>query len=208
MEYSQNYVRLRGTLAELPRFSHENHGKRFYRFPLEVERLSGNVDVIPVLMEESVLCEMDLSGGNMLEVTGQIRTFNNHAAEGRKLVISVYAGALAACSGEPINEVLLTGAVCKAPTYRQTPLGREICDVMLAVNRTYHRADYIPCIFWGKLAAAVSRCPVGEHLQIGGRIQSRDYLKVIEQHTERRTAYEVSVMTGEICNETRENPST
>ena len=153
MEQSANHAVLRGALGELPAFSHENHQKRFYRFPLEVERLSGAVDVLPVLVSEQVLDEMDLSGGSMLEVEGQIRSFNNRAATGRRLVVSVYAQRLASCEGEPHNEVRLTGAICKEPVHRRTPLGREICDVMLAVNRAYHRADYIPCIFWGRTAS-------------------------------------------------------
>ena len=198
MEHTTNRIQLRGSLAELPRFSHENHDKRFYRFPLEVERLSGNVDVLPVLVPEPVLCAMDLSGGTMLEVSGQIRTFNSRSETGRRLVISVYAETLAACEGEPANEVALIGTICKEPIYRQTPLGREICDVMLAVNRPYHRADYIPCIFWGKTANQVSLCAVGTMVELTGRFQSRDYVKVLGETSERRTAYEVSVMTAEI----------
>ena len=198
MEHTTNRVMLRGTLAELPQFSHENHEKRFYRFPLEVERLSGAVDVLPVIVPETVLCAMDLSGGSMLEVTGQIRTFNSRSATGRRLVISVYAETLTACEGEPVNEVELTGTICKEPVYRQTPLGREICDVMLAVNRPYHRADYIPCIFWGRTASQVSQCTVGTMVELNGRFQSREYVKVLEETSERRTAYEVSVMSAEI----------
>lgn len=197
MEHSANQIMLRGTLAELPRFSHENHEKRFYQFPLEVERLSGAVDVLPVLVPEEVLCAMDLSGGTMLEVQGQIRTFNSRSG-GRRLVISVYAEVLTACEGDAVNEVLLTGTICKDPVYRQTPLGREICDVMLAVNRPYHRADYIPCIFWGRMAAQLGRAPVGSVVQLTGRLQSREYRKVLENTIELRTAYEVSAMSAEI----------
>lgn len=197
MEQTTNRIELRGSLAELPQFSHENHDKRFYRFTLEVERLSGTVDLLPVIVPEPVLCAMDLSGGSMLEITGQIRSFNSRAATGRKLVISVYAETLAACEGEPMNNVTLSGVVCKEPVYRITPLGREICDVMLAVNRPYHRADYIPCIFWGRTAAMVSQCPVGMGLKLTGRLQSREYVKVLEEGSERRTAYEVSAITAE-----------
>ncbi len=197
MEQTTNRIELRGSLAELPQFSHENHDKRFYRFTLEVERLSGTVDLLPVIVPEPVLCAMDLSGGSMLEITGQIRSFNSRAATGRKLVISVYAETLAACEGEPMNNVTLSGVVCKEPVYRITPLGREICDVMLAVNRPYHRADYIPCIFWGRTAEMVSQCPVGMGLKLTGRLQSREYVKVLEEGSERRTAYEVSAITAE-----------
>lgn len=198
MEHSSNHILLRGTLSQLPQFSHENHARRFFSFSLEVERLSGAVDVLPVLLPEQVLCEMDLTGGDLLEVTGQIRTFNNRAAEGRKLVVSVYAEQLVACGGEPCNRVELTGTVCKTPVFRRTPLGRQICDVMLAVNRPYRRADYIPCIFWGSTAREVGSCPVGTVLHLTGRMQSRDYIKVLGEASVTKTAYEVSAMTAEI----------
>lgn len=198
MEQETNRILLRGALAELPRMSHENHGRRFFRFPMEVERLSGTVDLLPVIVPEPVLCAMDLSGGSMLEVSGQIRTFNNRADTGPRLVISVFAESLTACEGEPDNQVALTGVLCKEPVYRRTPLGREICDVMLAVNRSYHRADYIPCIFWGRTAAQVSQCIVGDAVALTGRFQSRSYTKVLGETAVQRTAYEVSVMTAEI----------
>ena len=198
MEQSANYIRLRGVLARLPQFSHENHGKRFYSFLLEVERLSGTVDLLPVLLPEQVLCQMDLSGGDMLQITGQIRTFNNRSGENKKLIISAYAQTIAACEGEPVNEVALTGTICKPPVYRQTPLGRQICDAMLAVNRLYHRADYIPCIFWGELAAQISGCDVGTVLRLTGRLQSRNYMKVLQDSSQMMTAYEVSVTETDI----------
>ena len=196
MEQSANRVILRGSLYELPAFSHENHGKRFYRFTLEVERLSGTVDILPVLVSEEVLCAMDLSGGSMIEVSGQIRSFNSRAATGRRLVVSVYAESLTACEGEPHNEVYLAGTLCKEPVHRKTPLGREICDVMLAVNRPYRRTDYLPCILWGRAARETARAAVGDRLALVGRLQSREYVKVLESGNERRVAYEVSAMTA------------
>lgn len=201
MDYTANRAVLRGTLAELPVFSHENHDKCFYRFLLEVERLSGAVDVLPVIVPQSVLLEMDLSGGSMIEVTGQVRSFNSRAATGRKLIISVYAETMTAVEGEAVNDVNLTGVICKAPVYRRTPLGREICDVMLAVNRPYRRTDYIPCIFWGKTAAAVRQAQVGQTVTLTGRLQSREYIKMLEDGSEQRTAYEVSAITAEIIEE-------
>ena len=198
MDYTANRITLRGSLAELPAFSHENHDKRFHRFILEVERLSGAVDLLPVIVSEEVLCTMDLSGGSMLEITGQIRSFNSRAATGRKLVISVYAETLTAVEGEAVNDVALTGVICKPPVYRRTPLGREICDVMLAVNRPYRRTDYIPCIFWGRTATAVRQAQVGQSVALTGRLQSREYIKILEQGSEQRTAYEVSAITAEI----------
>jgi len=201
MEHSANHITLCGSLAELPEYSHKNHEKRFYRFLLEVERLSGAVDLLPVVVSEEVLCTMDLSGGSMLQVTGQIRSFNSRNTTGRKLIISVYAESLTALEGEAVNDVALTGVVCKSPVYRRTPLGREICDVMLAVNRLYHRTDYIPCIFWGKTAAVIRQAQVGQTVSLTGRLQSRSYIKVLEEGNEQRTAYEVSAITGEILEE-------
>lgn len=197
MDYTANRIELCGSLVELPQFSHENHDRRFYRFQLEVERLSGALDVLPVIVPEQVLDDMDVTGGSMLAITGQIRSFNNRMASGRRLVISVYAEALAACEEQPRNLVELTGVVCKEPVYRRTPLGREICDIMLAVNRLYHRADYIPCIFWGRTAAEAAACTVGSSLSLTGRLQSREYVKVLEHGSESRTAYEVSAMTAD-----------
>lgn len=198
MDQAINQILLRGCLGELPRLSHENHGVRFFAFPLEVRRLSGNVDTLPVLVPEPVLCAMDLSGGDMLEVSGQVRTHNNRTAGGRRLVISVYAEELTACQGESENCVELSGVVCREPVYRRTPLGREICDVMLAVNRSYHRTDYIPCIFWGRTASLVSLSAVGSGLRLSGRLQSRTYLKLLDGGSETRTAYEVSAMYAEV----------
>ena len=198
MEYTANHIHLCGVLAELPQLSHENYGKRFYRFPLEVERLSGTVDVLPVIVPEPVLCAMDLSGGEMLAVTGQIRTHNNKAQVGRRLVVSVYAESLVSCSGPAENTVELTGTICREPVCRKTPLGREICDVMLAVNRSYHRADYIPCILWGRNAALGRFCQVGDTLHLTGRFQSREYIKMLGEESQLRTAYEVSAMTAEV----------
>ena len=198
MDYTANRVLLRGTLAELPAFSHENHDKRFYRFILEVERLSGALDLLPVIVSEDVLCAMDLSGGSMLEVTGQVRSFNSRAETGRRLIISVYADTLTALEGEPANDVTLTGVVCKEPVYRRTPLGREICDVMLAVNRPYRRTDYIPCIFWGRTAETMQDAQVGQTISLTGRLQSREYVKILPEGSQRRTAYEVSAITAEI----------
>ena len=196
MEYSSNRIILRGSLAGSPVFSHENHGRRFFRFPLEVPRLSGTTDTLQVMAPQELMESAQVGDGDMVEVTGQIRSFNSRAATGRRLVVSVYAESLTACEGEPHNEVYLAGTLCKEPVHRKTPLGREICDVMLAVNRPYHRSDYIPCIFWGRTAELVAACQVGDTLELTGRLQSREYVKVLESGNERRVAYEVSAMTA------------
>ena len=131
MEHSENTVLLRGELMDLPRFSHENHRKRFYRFFLSVPRLSGNVDILPVIAEEAVLCGMDLSAGEMLRVEGQIRSHNIRENGTRRLLIFVFAASILAEDGEPINDVVLSGPLCKDPISRRTPLGRDICDLLL-----------------------------------------------------------------------------
>ncbi len=183
---------------------HENHSRKFYRFSLEVERLSGTTDILPVMAAEDVLEAMDLFCGGRIEVEGQLRSFNSRAASGRRLVISVYASALTTSDDAPENLVELTGTICKEPVFRRTPLGREICDVMLAVNRPYHRTDYLPCILWGRTAQEISQLPVGARIALSGRLQSRDYIKVLPEGNERRTAYEVSVTTAEPCAEEAE----
>ena len=198
MEHICNTVTLRGTLHELPRFSHENHGKSFFRFLLEVPRLSGAVDILAVIAEESVLSGIDPSGGGMITVVGQIRSHNSRVDGIRRLLIFVYAGAVIAEDGEPINDVTICGPLCKEPVYRRTPLGREICDVMLAIPRAFHRADYLPCILWGRMAQEVSVCHVRDEVTVCGRLQSRVYTKLTEDGPEERTAYEISALTAHI----------
>ena len=189
MEQTTNQILLRGTLAGLPELSHENHGKRFFRFLLEVPRLSGTVDTLPVITTEEVLQTLDLSAGERITVSGQVRSHNIHTQQRRHLLIFVYAAQLTAEDGEPVNEVIVEGPLCREPTYRKTPLGREICDVMLAVPRAFHRADYLPCILWGRTALEASQCHTRDVLRIYGRLQSRLYTKVTETGTEERTAY-------------------
>lgn len=198
MEHTANRIVLRGTLAELPQFSHENHRKRFYRFLLCVPRLSGTEDLLPVIASEQTLEQLELSGGSMLRVEGQVRSHNLRVDGIRRLLIFVFASSVIAEEGEPCNEVELCGPLCRDAGYRHTPLGREICDVMLAVPRAYHRADYLPCILWGKLAKQAADCRAGELLQLSGRLQSRLYTKVTEAERQTRTAYEISALTAEL----------
>ena len=194
MEKSQNYVELWGTAGAAPSFSHENHGESFYRFPLRVERLSGQSD-LPLILAPSTLLEgIDIAEGTPLRVTGQLRSFNNRSGQGRRLIISVFAQTLERGSGVPCNRIQLGGSLCKPPNYRRTPLGREICDLILAVNRRYGRADYLPCIAWGAVAAKIAEMQVGDRLTLEGRVQSRTYIKQTDAGSEERTAYEVSVM--------------
>jgi primosomal replication protein N len=197
MEHTNNRITLRGILQTLPEFSHENHGRRFFRFMLEVPRLSGALDILPVIAEESILGQLDPCGGEMLTVTGQVRSHNLRVDGARRLQIFVFATTVVAEDGEPINEVELEGALCKEPVYRRTPLGREICDVMLAVPRAFHRADYLPCILWGRIAQQVSACHTSDRICIQGRLQSRIYSKLTPEGLEERTAYEISALTAQ-----------
>ncbi|MDO5153892.1 MAG: single-stranded DNA-binding protein [Eubacteriales bacterium] len=198
MEHITNQIVLRGSLASLPQFSHENHGRRFFRFFLEVPRLSGAVDTLPVIAEESILNAADLSNGEMLTVTGQVRSHNIRSDGRRHLLIFVFAASIVCEDGEPVNDVILEGPICREPTYRRTPLGREICDVMLAVPRAFQRADYLPCILWGRTALEASQCHTRDCIRICGRLQSRVYTKVTETGSTERTAYEISALTADL----------
>lgn len=198
MEYAANQITLCGTLYQLPEFSHENHGKRFFKFFLEVPRLSGTVDRLPVIASESILNRMDLSGGSRLFIRGQVRSFHDPNATGQRLMIFAFAEELLTSDAEPCNQVSLTGTIRKMPIFRRTPLGRDICDVMLSVQRSYGRSDYLPCIFWGRSAQEVSACMPGDMVMLTGRLQSREYRKVTDEGVILRTAYEVSALTTEL----------
>ena len=199
MEQSTNQITIRGSLVSLPEYSHENHGKRFFRFFLEVPRLSGAVDTLPVVAEEAILNAMDLSGGDMLTVYGQIRSHNQRMDGRRRLLIFIFAASIVCEDGEPINECILEGPLCRETVYRRTPLGRQICDIMLAVPRTFRRADYLPCILWGKTAQLGSHCHTRQRLQICGRLQSRIYTKLTEDGAMEHTAYEISALSATLC---------
>ena len=191
-----NWVLLRGELKDLPVFSHENHGKRFDRMTLEILRLSGTADLVHVIVDQELLAAADPTAGDMIEVEGQMRSYNNRTGEGRRLIISVYAASILACDGLPENRVYLRGRICREPVYRRTPLGREICDVMLAVERRYGRTDYLPCILWGSLARLAAVQEKGSTLWLWGRLQSRTYVKQLESGSEERMAFEVSAITA------------
>ncbi len=204
MEHTANTATLRGQLQGLPEFSHENHGRRFLRFILEVPRLSGAVDYLPVVAPEQIVNGIDPCGGQMLTVTGQVRSHNCRTDGVRRLMIFLFASEIVAEDGEPMNEVVVEGSLCREPTFRRTPLGREICDVMLAVKRAFRRADYLPCILWGRTAQEISACHTRDCIRICGRLQSRLYTKQTEEGTQERTAYEISALTAEQIPETAE----
>ena len=192
MTHSQNDVLLEGYPASSPEWSHENHGTQFYRFLLEVPRLSGTPDILPVLLRADLLDRAGSQGP--LRIRGQLRSFNNRSGVGNKLVLTVYATDIQPGTGESCNQILLTGSLCKPPIFRRTPLGRSICDLMLAVPRRYGRADYLPVIAWGQLAVQASCLGVGDSLSLEGRVQSRAYHKVTGSRTEERTAHAASLM--------------
>ena len=201
MEHITNSIQIRGSLTDLPRFSHENHGKKFYRFTLEVPRLSGAVDLLPVVAEAQVMEGIDPCAGSMLTVTGQVRSHNQRTDGVRHLLIFVFATNIVVEDGEPINDVIVEGPLCREPTFRRTPLGRDICDVMLAVPRMFHRADYLPCILWGRTAQEVAACHTRDCIRIVGRLQSRIYTKLTPEGAQERTAYEISALQADILDE-------
>ena len=208
-----NYLVLVGKVANEKKFSHEVYGERFYLFNIEVPRLSGVSDIIPITVSERLMSGIDISVGNKILIKGQFRSYNTYENGKNKLVLTVFAKDIIA--GENIeeeeqelkkesisNEVTLIGYICKKPIYRQTPFKREIADILLAVNRAYNKSDYIPCIAWGRNARFCQNIEVGTCVKIVGRVQSRVYEKKLEDGTvQERVAYEVSVGSMEIINE-------
>ena len=191
-----NRIQLHGRVEAPPVLSHSNHGVEFYRFPIAVVRLSGAEDRINVVAAGPLLDRWGApEPGEELTVRGEVRSCNNRAGGGDRLVISTFAKELVREQGEDENRLELTGTLCKPPSLRTTPLGRSICDMILAVNRRYGRADYLPCIAWGSLAYRCGDLAVGDQLRLNGRLQSRVYTKTVEERTEERTAFEVSVMS-------------
>ena len=188
-----NRVQLCGTVKTAPQFSHENHGLHFYTFSLAIPRLSGVDDVLPILLPEPMWKVSAFDAGDTVTLQGQLRSFNNRSGEGHRLLLSVFPHSLQPGGQVPFNQIQLSGVICKPPSLRRTPLGREICDVLLAVNRRYGRADYLPCIAWGAVAQQVAACAVGERLTVEGRVQSRTYTKQTEDGAVEHTAYEVSI---------------
>lgn len=194
---NNNYAEISGTLLHLPQLSHENRGERFYKAVVRVQRLSGTNDVLNVIIREKLLHSLTLEENDRVHIFGQLRSFNNKNNSGAKLIISLFARDLVKEHCEERNDILLRGTLCKPPTLRKTPLGREISDFMLAVNRRYGRSDYIPCIAWGQNARVISGKTVGTPLTVSGRFQSRQYVKMDNGVPVHKTAYEVSVIDFE-----------
>ena len=197
MHQTQNHALLRGFVHGNTTFSHSVHGIHFFRFPLRVPRLSGRDDILNIVLPEELLHLCPIAENLSVEASGEVRSFNNRSGTGSRLVITLYAKTLLQSNAEPCNDVLLSGVVCKQPALRRTPLGRDICDLLLAVNRRYRRADYLPCIAWGSLAAYCAEQRVGDVLSLFGRLQSRIYTKLIDDVPVPHTAFEISVMSLE-----------
>ena len=196
--FENNQVSIVGEIVSDFRFSHEVYGEGFYVVDLSVNRLSNIMDYIPVMISERLIDVEQDYRGQYLFVAGQFRSFNRHEEKKNRLVLSVFAREVEFIDGpeEDVksNQIFLDGYICKEPIYRKTPLGREIADLLIAVNRSYGKSDYIPCICWGRNARFASGFEVGSHVQIWGRIQSREYVKKVNDvQAEKRTAYEVSV---------------
>lgn len=187
-----NSALLRGVLGGRPVYSHSCRGLDFFTFPLEIRRLSGTVDRVNLVLRKELAESLVLGEGDKLQISGQVRSFNDRSGRGAKLVISVYVLQLDLAQGEDENRIRLSGTLCKPPVLRRTPLGREICDLMLAVNRSCGRSDYLPCICWGRHAREAADWPVGTRLSLEGRLQSRLYLKQSPEGTLERTAFEIS----------------
>ena len=205
-----NHLTLVGKVTSDKRFSHEIYGEKFYIFDLSVPRLSGNADVIPVTISERLLTTQDVFIGAKLQIDGQFRSYNSYDNEKNKLILTVFVKDVQfleenqeeeeeARRDVVSNEVILDGYICKKPIYRKTPFGREISDILLAVNRAYNKSDYIPCITWGRNARFCSKMEVGTEVRVTGRIQSRTYEKKYEDGTsESKVAYEVSISNLEV----------
>lgn len=192
---TNNKIILRGRLAAPPIRSHTNHGVEYLMLPLAVRRLSGTEDTLHVIAAREQLTGLSLTPGVSLCVRGEVRTFNNRSGVGSRLVVSVLARELFQEEGQEENRLFLNGVLCKPPSLRSTPLGRTICDMILAINRRYGRADYLPCIAWGSLAYRCGAMKVGDRLALEGRLQSRVYTKEVDGLLQERTAFEVSVMS-------------
>ena len=195
-DWNENRARLVGTAMGEPEYSHSNHGEDFFRFPLRTCRLSGAADQVNLILSRTMLETQSVHTGDRLAAEGEVRSYNNRSGIGAKLVITLLVRFLQPAGEEPDdNRLVLSGVLCKQPNYRHTPLGREICDLLLAVNRRYGRSDYLPCIGWGALAQYSAELNVGDPLRLEGRLQSRSYTKLTENGPQRRTAFEISIMT-------------
>lgn len=207
MENSNNSINIGGRIHSEFVFSHEIYGEGFWLFDAEVGRLSEQSDILPVTVSERIIDKEKMNIGQPVRITGQIRSYNNYVEAERKnkLVLTIFARDIILPDTVPSdgsNEVFLDGYLCKPAIYRTTPFGREISDLLIAINRLYNKSDYIPCIVWGRNARYAGKLQVGDHIRLWGRMQSRQYKKKLDDVTVlEKTAYEVSVSKVEIVNE-------
>lgn len=195
MSYEENNkVMLSGEVVREPEYSHEVMGEGFYEFTLSVKRLSGQCDFIPITISERLMDGINLLSGSFITVNGQFRSYNKQCDNKSKLMLTVFARSVEEFNEEiNPNSIVLSGYICKEPMYRTTPFKREICDMLIAVNRAYNKSDYIPCIAWGRNARYVNTLKVGDRIELNGRIQSREYQKEEKGELVIKTAYEVSI---------------
>ncbi|WP_352400958.1 single-stranded DNA-binding protein [Anaerotignum sp.] len=196
-----NNVAIAGKIVEECVFSHEVYGEGFYTFKIASERLSDQADILPITVSERLIDKNQLKNGTCVDVLGQLRSYNNYNSKKNRLVLTVFAReirVLAEDEKKNENQIFLNGFICKEPIYRKTPFGREISDILVAVNRAYNKSDYIPCIAWGRNARYMLNLKVGANIKVWGRVQSRTYQKKMGDAIEERVAYEVSVSKIEI----------
>ena len=204
LKNENNEVKVSGIVKGNFEFSHEVCGEKFYRGHIQANRASGFVDEVPILISERIINVNDSWNGERVRVSGQFRSYNQHIDDKAKVVLNVFVEEIEEIEemAADENEIELIGFVCKAPTYRKTPLGREISDLLIAVNRPYGRSDYIPCVAWGRNARYTHSFELGKKIHISGRVQSREYTKKLnENESEIRTAYEVSIGMLEVIEE-------
>ena len=196
-----NTVLIAGTITEGCVFSHEVYGEGFYTFRISSERLSDKADILPVTISERLIDKELLQVGVKIDIVGQLRSYNNYGSKKNRLVLTIFAREVRLMEDtedKSENQIILNGFICKAPVYRKTPFGREISDILVAVNRAYNKSDYIPCIAWGRNARFISNLEVGANIKVWGRVQSRVYQKRMGEEVEERVAYEVSVSKIEL----------
>lgn len=196
-----NTVLIAGKIVEGCVFSHEVYGEGFYTFQISSERLSDKVDILPVTVSERLIDKELLQVGTKVDIIGQLRSYNNYNSKKNRLVLTIFVREIRLMEEEETkneNQICLNGFICKPPIYRKTPFGREISDILVAVNRAYNKSDYIPCIAWGRNARYMANLEVGSNIRVWGRVQSRTYQKKIGEIMEERVAYEVSVSKIEL----------
>lgn len=189
-----NYAEAVGDLQSEFSYSHESYGECFYSFTIRIPRLSDSADIIMVTASERILCDEDYKIGDRVHIVGQFRSYNNYGEQGNRLILTLFAKSIKRADNEKyMNEIELNGFLCKEPIYRTTPFGREITDILLAVNRTHNKSDYIPCIAWGRNAKFAERLTVGDKITVSGRMQSREYQKRLDDEVLTKVAYEISI---------------